>query len=108
MSSGELLIISRIDFPVELLLPGLKLLASLEKEQLNRDSARGRSRPTQYGPSRKTEFSVQVSSLLPRMSWQDLKDHLREHQTAVTYADVRTLTLGCSQYFIVIYAIPLN
>lgn len=74
----------------------LKTLSSREKEQNKSSSARGRWRPEQRRPSRKTEFSVQVSGLLPRISWQDLKDHFREHQVAVTYADVRSLTLDSS------------
>lgn len=45
--------------------------------------------PSPFGPSRKTDWAVQVSGLEPSMSWQDLKDHFRSFKLEVTHADVR-------------------
>lgn len=52
------------------------------------DRRRGGLGPSPYGPSRKTDYSVEVSGLEPSMSWQDLKDHFRGYRLDVTHADV--------------------
>lgn len=52
------------------------------------DRRRGGLGPSPYGPSRKTDYSVEVSGLEPSMSWQDLKDHFRGYKLDVTHADV--------------------
>jgi hypothetical protein len=49
--------------------------------------------PSPYGPSRKTDYGVELSGLLPEMSWQDVKDFFREQRLEVTHADVRFATL---------------
>lgn len=45
--------------------------------------------PAPYGPSRKTDYAVELSGLLPEMSWQDVKDYFRDNRFEVTHADVR-------------------
>eukprot|EP00892_Ulva_mutabilis_P007143 jgi/Ulvmu1/4800/UM020_0085.1 len=54
--------------------------------------------PSPFGPSRKTDWSVQVSGLEPSMSWQDLKDHFRSYKLEVTHADVDRRGYGTAMF----------
>ncbi|XP_073959277.1 serine and arginine rich splicing factor B52 isoform X8 [Choristoneura fumiferana] len=59
---------------------------SADRSRRDRHSERDRGRGSRYGPPTRTEYRLVVENLSSRISWQDLKDYMRQ-AGEVTYAD---------------------